>query len=94
MIHIHIYIYIDKSIDKRQQGEVFLKKHKKLLLAAFYQLTYQHDSKDFNICNYIYIYIYIYINFALEMEKSYFEDSIRNRFNKPFLYRQNSSILE
>ena len=25
---------------------------KKLLLAAFYQLTYQYDSKDFNICNY------------------------------------------
>ena len=57
----------DKSMDKRQQGEVFLfnKKTsyfylinfifyliKKLLLAAFYQLTYQHDSKDFNICNY------------------------------------------
>ena len=27
--------------------------NKKLLLAAFYHLTYQHDSKDFNICNYI-----------------------------------------
>ena len=27
--------------------------NKKLLLAAFYQLTYQHDSKDFNICNYL-----------------------------------------
>ena len=26
--------------------------NKKLLLAAFYHLTYQHDSKDFNICNY------------------------------------------
>ena len=23
-----------------------------LLLAAFYHLTYQYDSKDFNICNY------------------------------------------
>ena len=29
-----------------------LKKKKKLLLAAFYHLTYKHDSKDFNICNY------------------------------------------
>ena len=28
--------------------------NKKLLLVAFYQLTYQHDSKDFNICNYKY----------------------------------------
>ena len=27
--------------------------NKKLLLAAFYHSTYQHDSKDFNICNYI-----------------------------------------
>ena len=26
--------------------------NKKLLLAAFYHLTYQHDSKDYNICNY------------------------------------------
>ena len=26
--------------------------NKKLLPAAFYHLTYQHDSKDFNICNY------------------------------------------
>ena len=25
--------------------------NEKLLLAAFYHLTYQHDSKDFNICN-------------------------------------------
>ena len=26
--------------------------NKKLFLVAFYHLTYQHDSKDFNICNY------------------------------------------
>ena len=30
---------------------------KKNLLAAFYQLTYQHDSTDFNICNCKYNYI-------------------------------------
>ena len=48
-----IDIYVDKSIDKRQQGEI----KKKILLAAFYQLTYQHDSKDFNICMQLYIYI-------------------------------------
>ena len=35
----------------------YLNIKKKLLLAAFYHLTYQHDSKDFNICNYNTIYI-------------------------------------
>ena len=29
------------------------------LLAAFYQLTYQHDSKDFNICNYKHTQVYL-----------------------------------
>ena len=35
-------------------SDIFVKNlvNKKLLLAAFYHLTYQHDSKDFNICNY------------------------------------------
>ena len=33
-------------------GVLLLLVNKKLLLAAFYHLTYQHDSKDFNICNY------------------------------------------
>ena len=45
-----LQINIHKSNDKRLQGELFFLK--KLLLAAFYHLTYQHDSKDFNICNY------------------------------------------
>ena len=43
----------DENIRRLLQGKSFSSKNAiKLLLAAFYQLTYQHDSKDFNICNY------------------------------------------
>ena len=43
-----------KTFALMKTSDIFVKNlfNKKLLLAAFHQLTYQHDSKDFNICNY------------------------------------------
>ena len=45
-----------------KKSDIFVENlvNKKLLLAAFYHLTYQHHSKDFNICNYISINAPVY----------------------------------
>ena len=75
-LHSSGIIFYDKSIDKRQQ-EVFFcfffflpdccSFSTKKKLAAFYQLTYQHDSKDFNICNYIFLHFFSqYLQLSLE----------------------------
>ena len=49
-----------KKIALMKTSDIFVENlvNKKLLLAAFYQLTFQHDSKGFNTCNYKPIYIY------------------------------------
>ena len=45
---------IEKKFSLMKTSDIFVGNlvNKKLLLAAFYHSTYQHDSKDFNICNY------------------------------------------
>ena len=46
--------FAEKLFSLMKTSDIFIENlvNKKLLLAAFYHLTYQHDSKDFNICNY------------------------------------------
>ena len=48
-----------KTFVLKKTFDIFVKNlvNKKILLTAFYQLTYQHDSKDFNICNYKHLYV-------------------------------------
>ena len=47
--------FCQKTFALMKTSDIFVENliNKQLLLAAFYQLTYQHDCKDFNICNYI-----------------------------------------
>ena len=54
------------TLEETQEEEINTSYYIFLFLAAFYQLTYQHDSKDFNICNYktIYVYIQIYMHIS------------------------------
>ena len=50
--------FLPKNFAMKKTSAIFVesfvnKQKKKKFLAAFYHLTYQHDSKDFNnICNY------------------------------------------
>ena len=49
-----LHFFAEKLFSLMKTSDIFVKNlvNKKLLLAAFYHLTYQHDSKDFNIRNY------------------------------------------
>ena len=53
--------FAEKLFSLMKTSDIFVENlvNKKLLLAAFYHLTYQHDSKDFNICNYKLSYMLI-----------------------------------
>ena len=48
------HFFAEKLFSLMKTSDIFVENlvNKKLLLAAFYHLTYQHDSMDFNICNY------------------------------------------
>ena len=46
-----LHFFAEKLFSLMKTSDIFVKNlvNKKLFLAAFYHLTYQHDSKDFNI---------------------------------------------
>ena len=53
---------MEKLFSLMKTSDIFVENlvNKKLLLAAFYHLTYQHDFKDFNILQ-LSIYLSIYL---------------------------------
>ena len=62
------HFFAEKLFSLMKTSDIFVENlvNKKLLLAAFYHLTYQHDSKDFNICNYkpnlaISLYVFFFL---------------------------------
>ena len=63
-----MHFLAEKLFSLMKTSDIFVENlvNKKLLLAAFYHLTYQHDSKDFNICNYEpNLYLYMFFSFWL-----------------------------